>query len=80
MTAEENTEDAIKNLILEALAHPEAEEGLYFRNFRNLHEEDARPIVEGTQEDVLECLRQLVEEGKVRMDDQTEEPIFHLIK
>jgi hypothetical protein len=74
------TTSEIKELIIEALAHPEAEEGLYFRNFRNLHEEDVRPAVEGTQEEVLECLKELVEEGKVRVDETGEELIFHLIK
>ena len=40
----------IKAQILQALAHPEAEEGLYFRNFVHLHEEDEREAVEGDEE------------------------------
>ena len=68
----------IKKDILSALAHPEADEGLYFRNFQNLHEEDERPIVRGTQKQALDALKELIEEGKVIVDDSFDELIFKL--
>lgn len=70
--------DGVKRQILAALAHPEADEGLYFRNFSNLHEEDERPAVEAGQEDILDALRELIDEGRVAMDDSEEEAIFKL--
>ena len=68
----------IKTEILGVLQHPEAEEGLYFRNFYNLHEEDERDIVQGNQEEILEALRELVEEGAVVADETGEEIIFSI--
>jgi hypothetical protein len=70
----------VKSQILAALAHPEAQDGLFFRNFQVLHEEDERPAVEGAQEDVLDALKQLIDEGLVRVDDGHKELIFHLIE
>lgn len=67
-----------KQDILQALAHPEACEGLYFRNFAHLHEEDERPVVRGNQEQILEALRELIDEGKVRVSEEAEELIFFL--
>jgi hypothetical protein len=69
---------AIKSQIMEALSHPEAQEGLYFRNFYHHHEEDERIRVEGEQVEILDALRQLIEEGKVVADDSGKEVIFSL--
>ena len=68
----------LKVRIVEALNHPEASDGLYFRNFCNLHEEDERPAVEGEQEEVLDALMELIREGEVTADDSDEEVIFRL--
>ena len=73
---------AIREQILEALRHPEAEEGLYFRNFFHLHEEDERPAVIGEQSDILKVLNDLVSEGVVSMmpgSDAEEDMIFSLV-
>ena len=70
--------DNTKEDIIEALSHPEASDGLYFRNFTLLHEEDERPIVRGSQEEILEALRELVEEGRVSVLDEQAELIFYL--
>jgi len=66
----------VKEQILVALQHPEAEEGLYFRNFFHLHEEDERPAVAAEEADILDALNELVTEGKVTMDESGEEVIF----
>ena len=68
----------IKMSILAALEHAEAEDGLYLRNFSLLHEEDERPCVEGAQPQLLAALNELIEEGKVVMEDEGAEPIFFL--
>lgn len=70
--------DNVKSQILEALGHPEAEEGLYFRNFWNLHEEDERPKVEGDEVEILDALRELLDEGKILMDESGKEVVFQL--
>ena len=69
---------ATKKQIIAALSHPEAQDGLYFRNLYHLHEEDQRDAVEGSQVDILDALKELIEQGKVRMDDSGEEVIFSL--
>lgn len=68
----------IKTQILQALSHPEADEGLYFRNFFALHEEDERDPVEGDEEELMDALNELVREGKVCMDSSREEVVFQL--
>ncbi|RMG44131.1 MAG: hypothetical protein D6719_02405 [Candidatus Dadabacteria bacterium] len=68
--------EKIKAQILKALHHPEADEGLYFRNFVHLHEEDERIAVEGAKIDVLDALNELIREGKVVIDDNAEEVVF----
>ena len=70
--------DEIKKQILAALKHPEAEEGLYFRNFSHLHEEDERDAVEGDDIEVLDALKDLIESKQVRVDESGEEIIFFL--
>lgn len=73
-----STLNKIKEQIIEALNHPEAQDGLYFRNFFHLHEEDERIIVEGQQVEILEALKELLSEGKVSMSEEGEEAIFTL--
>ena len=68
----------IKEDILSALSHPEAEDGLYFRNFANLHEEDERPVVRGSQVEILDALKILLEEGTVVLQEGDVEAVFHL--
>jgi predicted house-cleaning noncanonical NTP pyrophosphatase (MazG superfamily) len=70
--------EEIKDSIMEVLNHPEAEEGLYFRNFYQLHEEDERRIVPGDEVQILEALKELIEEGKVVADETGSEVVFHL--
>lgn len=70
--------DSVKAQVLAALDHPEAEEGLYFRNFFYLHEEDERPAVVADQIDVLDALKELIAEGRVVMVEGGEEAIFCL--
>ena len=73
-----NTKERIKQEILAALKHPEADEGLFFRNFAHLHEEDERPGVDGTPQQIQEALAELVDEGLVIADTAREEPVFAL--
>jgi hypothetical protein len=77
--AEVNEMKGMKEQILSALAHPEAEEGLYFRNFYHLHEEDEREAVRGNDLQILEALKELIQEGRVRADESGEEVIFFLV-
>lgn len=73
---------AMREQILAALRHPEAEEGLYFRNFFHLHEEDERPAVIGEQSEILKVLKDLVAEGIVSMMpgvEAEEDIIFALV-
>ena len=74
-----NNKKDIKTQILEALQHPEAEEGLYFRNFFHLHEEDERPVVRAEESEILDALNELVGEGRVRIDETQGEAIFQLV-
>lgn len=70
----------VKSQILKALQHPEAEEGLYFRNLWFLHEEDERPPVVADEVEILDALRELMDEGKVVMEEGGKEVVFHLKK
>lgn len=70
----------IKDQIINALSHEEAEEGLYFHNFFELCEEDERPPVGGREEDILDALNELIKEGKVAIDEQETKITFNLIK
>jgi hypothetical protein len=70
---------SVKAQIVAALEHPEAEEGLYFRNFFHLHEEDERPAVEADQVSVLDALKELIAEGRVAMEEAEDEAIFRLV-
>jgi len=69
----------IKSQVLEALAHPEADEGLYFSNLYILHEEDERPRVSGSPIDIGKAIDELASEGKVTIDDSGAEAVVMLI-
>lgn len=68
----------IETQIIQALSHPEAEEGLYFWNFTNLHEEDERQMVDGNEIEILDALRDLIKKKKIRMDDNGKDVVFFL--
>ncbi|HQH26239.1 MAG TPA: hypothetical protein PLP17_02495 [Oligoflexia bacterium] len=70
----------VKQQVLNALTHPEAEEGLYLDNFYYLHEEDERPRVEASDLEILDALKALIEEDKVIADESGESVIFRLRK
>jgi hypothetical protein len=69
-------QEIIKRQIIDALSHPEAEQGLYFDNLYVQHETDERPIVCGNQVEILEALKELIAEGRVYTDESGEEVIF----
>lgn len=71
-------EEKLKEQIIEVLSHPEADEGLYFRNFTNLHEEDDRPKIEADEADILLILNELVREGVVVLEENQGEAVFIL--
>ena len=68
----------IKSQIIAALSHPEAGDGLYLRNFANLHEEDERDAVMGDEASILKALTELIAEGKVTIDESQGEAVFCL--
>lgn len=68
----------VKAQILEILNHPEAEEGLYFRNFFLLHEEDEREALNASQQDALDGLTALIRDGKIKLGMNADEIIFEL--
>ncbi len=70
----------VKDQILLALRHPEAEEGLYFRNFYHLHEEDERPAVQADEVEILDALKELVTSGDVVLDETGPEAVFSLAR
>lgn len=72
--------DDIKSDILAALAHPEAEEGLYLNNLMVVHQEEERRPVRGTQLEVLDALKDLILSGKVTTDESGDDVIFSLRK
>jgi hypothetical protein len=57
------TSNTIREQILAALRHPEAEDGLYFNNLIVVHEEEERPIVEGHENDIQAVLDSMISEG-----------------
>lgn len=73
-----STLELIKEQILQALSHPEGEDGLYFSNLYILHEEDERPRVSGSPIDIGKAVEQLLAERKVKVDDSGEEAIICL--
>ena len=77
MTTKENL-SLIRQDILKALAHSEASEGLYLENLEIVHEEEERIPVRGTQLQILECLKELISEERVTVNDSGEKVIFLL--
>ena len=75
-----DTLSKIKFQILESLSHPEAEEGLYFQNLHQLHEDEERTQVVGSEEEILDALLELIQDGQVAVDDSGERLIFSLIR
>lgn len=73
-----NEIEKVKAQILTALQHPEAEDGLYFRNFYHLHEEDERPAVQAGEAEILDALRELIDSGDVVLDETGPEAVFSL--
>ena len=73
----------LKQQLLSALSHPEAEDGLYFHNLTTLHEEDEREAIVGDPAEILDALQLLIQEGKVEVEEDTgekKELIFRLAK
>ena len=68
----------IRKDILKALAHPEASDGLYLENLEIVHEEEERDPVRGSQLEILDCLKQLIDEDLVKTDELGEKVIFIL--
>jgi hypothetical protein len=73
-----NDYSIIKDTILKALQHPEAEDGLYFNNLIAVHEEEERPCVEGDEVEILEALRELIQTNQICTSDKDGNTIFHL--
>ncbi len=69
---------SIRSQIILALRHEEAEDGLYFNNLIAVHEDEERPVVGGTQEEILAVLGDMIQEGEVIADDSGPEVIFRL--
>ena len=68
----------IKQTLRQALKHQEAEDGLYFRNFFNMHEADERPMVKASKEDISKALNELIKENKVKLSSFDDDVIFML--
>lgn len=74
------SDESIKAQIEAALSHPEAEDGLYFNNLIVVHEEEERPIVEGSEGDILRILESLVRSGRITVEGEGEQRIYHLAR
>lgn len=72
--------ESIEQQIVAALSHPEAEDGLYFNNLIVVHEEEERPIVEGSEDDILGVLESLIAQGVVSVEGEGEQRIYHLAR
>lgn len=70
----------VKEEILAALNHQEAEDGLYFRNFFNMHEADERQGVHADEKFIIKTLNDLIKEDKVKLDVFDGDVIFLLNK
>ena len=71
--------DGIRQQIVAALRHPEAEDGLYFNNLIVVHEEEERPIVEGEEGDIRSVLQTMIREGVVTSSGEGAQEIFVLV-
>jgi hypothetical protein len=74
------SDQLIRAQIEAALSHPEAEDGLYFNNLIVVHEEEERPIVEGSEGDVLRVLELLIHQGRVSVEGEGDQRIYHLVR
>lgn len=70
----------VKETLLKALNHQEAEDGLYFRNFFNMHEADERPQVNASKASITLALNELIKENKVKLGSFDDDVIFLLNK
>lgn len=70
--------ELIREQILAALKHPEAEDGLYFNNLIVVHEEEERPIVEGAETEVQKVLDTMVEEGELTVVGEGSQRIYSI--
>jgi hypothetical protein len=70
--------ETIREQILAALKHSEAEDGLYFNNLIVVHEEEERPIVEGAEADVQKVLDAMVEAGELSVVGEGSQKIYSL--
>jgi hypothetical protein len=70
----------IKKEILQALKHPEAEDGLYFNNLIAVHEEEERTCVQGDDLQVLDALFELIQAGQIFTSQKDGNTVFHLSK
>ncbi len=66
----------IREQILAALRHPEAEDGLYFNNLIVVHEEEERPIVEGHENDIQAVLDSMISEGELSVVGEGPQRIY----
>ncbi len=73
-------EQSIKEQIVAALSHPEAEDGLYFNNLIVVHEEEERPIVEGDETLILQVLDDMVIDGMVSVSGEGSQRIYMLVQ
>jgi hypothetical protein len=73
------TNNLIRDQIVAALSHPEAEDGLYFNNLVVVHEEEERPIVEGDEAQILAVLEEMIADGTVRSSGEGGQKIFELV-
>jgi hypothetical protein len=74
------SEHSIKEQIVAALSHPEAEDGLYFNNLIVVHEEEERPIVEGDETVILQVLDDMVIDGMVSVSGEGSQRIYMLVQ
>lgn len=72
------THDEVRQQILQALRHQEAEAGLFFRNFVIQHEADERPEVFADPNCIMVELESLVRDGIVHLEQQDTQVVFSL--
>jgi hypothetical protein len=69
----------IRDQIVAALSHHEAEDGLYFNNLIVVHEEEERPIVEGDETAILQVLEDMRSEGLICVSGDGNQRIYALV-
>jgi hypothetical protein len=70
--------ESIRQQILAALRHPEAEDGLYLNNLIVVHEEEERPIVEGEESIIRQVLKEMIDDGTITSSGEGAQEIFSL--